>query len=86
MISDRAVIGNNVTIFHQVTIGLGADGKAPVIGDNCLIGAGAKVIGGIKIGNQVKIGANCVVCQDIPAHSTVVAQKCRIIKRSHVSK
>lgn len=50
------MIGQNCTIFHQVTIGNnGKDSKAPIIGNNVIIGAGAKVIGGIKIGNNVKI-------------------------------
>lgn len=76
-ISNKAVIGKNNVIFHQVTIGSNTlkDTKnpgAPVIGDNCYIGAGAKIIGGIKIGNNVRIGANAVVTKDIPDNSTVV--------------
>ncbi len=66
IISNQAVIGKEVTIYHQVTIGGGKDGGSPVIGDYCLIGPGAKIIGGIRIGNNVKIGANCVVVKDIP--------------------
>ena len=80
-ISHNAVIGKNCTIFHQVTIGEGKGG-APRIGDNCYIGAGAKIIGNIAIGNNVKIGAGCVVFEDIPDNSTVVMQKPRIIIRS----
>lgn len=60
-----------MTIFHQVTIGR-SRGKAPVIGDNVFIGPGAKIFGGIRVGNNVKIGANCVVFQDVPDNSTVV--------------
>jgi serine acetyltransferase len=73
-ITDKAFIGENATIFHQVTIGvsgLTAD-TAPVIGDNCFIGAGAKIIGSIKIGDNVKIGTNAVVTKDIPDGCTVV--------------
>lgn len=55
------------------------DRKAPVIGKNCLIGAGAVIIGGIRIGNDVKIGAGAVVNTDIPDHCTVVSQPARII-------
>ncbi len=74
------MIGKNCTIFHQVTIGEGRGG-APVIGDNVLIGAGAKIIGGIRIGNNVKIGAGCVVMQDIPDHTTVLPAEPRLIMR-----
>lgn len=77
-ISHNAVIGTNVTIFHQVTIGEG-NGGAPVIGDNVLIGAGAKILGGIKVGNNVRIGANCVVVDSVPDGATVVCQKARVI-------
>lgn len=80
IVSHNAVIGANCTIFHQVTIGEGKDG-APSIGDNCLIGAGAKLIGGIHIGNNVKIGAGCVVVDDVPDGATVVPQKARMIEK-----
>lgn len=80
IISHNAVLGKNVTIFHQVTIGEGKNG-APTIGDNVLIGAGAKIIGNIKIGNNVRIGAGCVVTCDIPDDCTVVTEKPRIIIR-----
>ena len=78
IVSHNAHIGKNATIFHQVTIGEG-NGGAPTIGDNCYIGAGAKIVGKIHIGNNVKIGANCVVFEDIPDNSTVVLPKPRII-------
>lgn len=73
IVSHKAIIGRNCTIFHQVTIGSnGKDDSAPIIGDNVVIGAGAKIIGGIKIGNNVKIGANAVVSKNIPDNSTVI--------------
>lgn len=78
IVSHNAVIGKNVTVFHQVTIGEGKGG-APIIGDNVLIGAGAKIIGKIKIGDNVRVGAGCVVSQDVPDNCTVVSQKPRII-------
>lgn len=78
IISHYASIGKNAVIFHQVTIGEGKGG-APTIGDNCIIGAGAKVVGKITIGNNVKIGANCIVCEDVPDNATVVLNKPRII-------
>jgi len=76
-ISRRAKIGSNCVIFHQVTIGVNTmvDSRgvgAPVIGDRVFIGVGAKIIGGIKIGNDVRIGANAVVTRDVPDHATVV--------------
>jgi serine O-acetyltransferase len=83
IVSHNAIIGKNVTIFHQVTIGEGKNG-APIIGDNVLIGAGAKIIGNIKIGNNVRIGAGCVVSCDIPDNCTIVLEKPRIImKKGH---
>ena len=63
-------------IYHQVT--LAGNG---FIGDNCMLGAGAKVLGGVKLGNNVKVGLNAVVIEDIPDDSTVVLSKPRIIKR-----
>ena len=78
VVSHNAKIGKNCTIFHQVTIGEGRGG-APIIGDNVLIGAGAKLIGGIQVGNNVKIGAGCVIAVDIPDGATVVCESPRII-------
>jgi serine O-acetyltransferase len=79
-ISGDAVIGKNCSIFHQVTIGSNRliDSKgfgSPIVGDNCLLGAGSKIIGKIKIGNNCRIGANCVVTDDIPDNCTVVPIK-----------
>lgn len=78
VVTHNAVIGNNVTIYHQVTIGQGKDG-APKIGDDVQIGAGAIIIGNVIIGNRVKIGAGCVVTENIPDDATVVSGKPRII-------
>lgn len=80
IVSHNAVIGENCTILHQVTIGEGRGG-APVIGNNVLIGAGAKVIGKVRIGNNVKIGAGCVVMQDVPDDTTVVPAPVQMILR-----
>ena len=76
----RAHIGKNAIIWQQVTIG-SAGGGTPVIGDNCKIGAGAKVLGGIHIGNNVTIGANTVVTKDIPDGCVVVGAPMRIINK-----
>ncbi len=81
-VTNKAIIGENVTIYQQVTIGINKENEAgPVIGDNCFIGAGAKIIGNIKIGDNVKIGANAVVFEDIPDNATVVLNKSRVIEK-----
>lgn len=60
-------------IYQNVTIGE-VEHVAPSIGDDCLIGAGAVIIGGVTVGNRVKIGAGAVVSFDVPDDATVVAQ------------
>jgi serine O-acetyltransferase len=82
VIGETTEIGDNVTIYHGVT--LGGTGKEkgkrhPTIGDNVVIGAGAKVLGPIKIGNTAKIGANTVVLTDVPANATAVGVPARIL-------
>ena len=79
VIAGGAKIGKNVVISHQVTIGR-SRGLAPVIGDNVYIGPGAKIFGGIHVGNNVRIGANCVVFQDVPDNATIVLGKPRIVE------
>ena len=79
-ISRYARIGENCCIYQNVPIGE-TGGKAPVIGNNCFIGAGAVIIGDIKIGNDVNIGAGAVVCKNVPDGCTVVSQPVRIIER-----
>lgn len=79
IISHYAKIGKNCTIFQQVTIAQDENNKAAVIGDNVMIGAGAKIIGNVTIGDNVKIGANAVVVKDIPSNCTAVGVPARII-------
>ena len=79
-ISRFAVIGTGCRIYQNVTIGE-VNGRAPVIGDSCLIGAGAVLVGNIRIGNHVKIGAGAVIRQDLPDGCTAVAQPPRILER-----
>lgn len=84
VIGETTIIGKNVTLYQGVT--LGGTGKErgkrhPTIGDNVVIGAGAKVLGNITIGNNVQIGANAVVIKDVPDNSTVVGVPGRIVKR-----
>lgn len=83
VIGETAEIGDNVTIYHGVT--LGGTGKEkgkrhPTLGDNVIIGAGAKVLGPIYVGNGAKIGANAVVLKDVPAKSTAVGIPAKIIQ------
>jgi len=78
----RVVIGNNVRIDQHVTIGIRWDeDAAPVIGNNVRIGAGAKVLGNIRIGDNARIGANAVVLTDVPEGATAVGVPARIIHR-----
>ena len=75
IVGSDAKIGANVTLYHQVTIPAGG----VQIGDKTTLFPGAKVIEGIKIGSNCRIGANAVVCEDIPDGATVVPQRARII-------
>ncbi|AMN35849.1 serine O-acetyltransferase EpsC [Clostridium perfringens] len=75
VIGETAEIGDNVTIYHGVTLGgTGKDkGKRhPTIGNNVIIGCGAKILGPISIGDRAKIGANSVVLKDVPKGKTAV--------------
>lgn len=83
VIGETTEIGDNVTLFQGVT--LGGTGKErgkrhPTLGNHVVVGAGAKILGGIKIGDNVKIGANSVVLKSVPANSTVIGVPGRIIK------
>jgi serine O-acetyltransferase len=72
--------GSNVYIEHQVTIGAERR-QNPVIGNDVFIGAGAKVIGSVNVGDGARIGANAVVVHDVPAYSTVVGIPARVVRR-----
>ena len=79
-ISRYAKIGKDCRIYQNVTIG-SVGKQAPQIGDHCFIGAGAIIIGDIKVGDYVRIGAGSVVNTDVPNYATVVPQPSRIIVR-----
>lgn len=84
VIGETTEIGENVTIYQDVTLGgTGTErGKRhPTIGNNVVIGAGAKVLGNITVGNNVKIGAGSVVVHSVPDNSTVVGVPGEIIRR-----
>lgn len=83
VIGETAQIGNRVTIYHGTT--LGGTGKEkgkrhPTVGDNVVIGAGAKVLGNINIGSNSKIGSNSVVLNDVPKGATVVGIPGKVVK------
>lgn len=78
VISPEAAIGSNAHINVCVNIGL-KDGLAPIVGDDVYIGPGAKLFGGIRIGNNVNIGANAVVNKSFPDNVTVAGVPARII-------
>ncbi len=83
VIGETAEIGDYVTLFQGVT--LGGTGKErgkrhPTLGNHVVVGAGAKILGGINIGDNVKVGANSVVLKNVPPNSTVIGVPGRIIK------
>jgi serine O-acetyltransferase len=85
VIGETAEVGEDVTLYHGVTLGgSGRDtGKRhPTIGDRVIIGAGAKVLGAIKIGDDSRIGANAVVVKEVPSSSVVVGVPGQVISRS----
>lgn len=87
VIGETAIIGDNVTLYQGVT--LGGTGKErgkrhPTVGNNVMIGAGAKVLGSVTIGNNCKIGAGSVVLKDVPDNSTVVGVPGRVVIKDDV--
>lgn len=87
VIGETAIVGDNSLIYQGVT--LGGTGKQtgkrhPTLGENVVVGAGAKVLGNIQIGNEVRIGAGSVVLKDVPSDCTVVGIPGRVVYRSGV--
>ena len=72
--------GRNIHLEHQVTIGAEKD-VSPILGDNIFVGAGAKIVGGVSIGSESRIGANAVVTKDVPAWATVGGVPAKIIRQ-----
>lgn len=86
VIGETAIVGDNALIYQGVT--LGGTGKEkgkrhPTLGENIVVGAGAKVLGNIQIGNNVRIGAGSVVLRDVPSNTTVVGVPGRLIRVDH---
>jgi serine O-acetyltransferase len=82
VIGETAEIGDNVTIYHGVTLGgvsLNKGKRHPTIGNNVIIGSGAKILGPFKVGDNSKIGSNSVVVKEVPPNSTVVGIPGRIV-------
>ncbi len=86
VIGETAEIGDDVTLFHGVTLGGTTWNKGkrhPTLGNGVVIGAGAKVLGAITLGEQVRVGANSVVVKDVPAHRTVVGIPGKVVLRAN---
>lgn len=85
VIGETASIGNDVTIYHGVTLG-GTSSRPgirhPQVGNNVVIGSGAQILGPIKIGNGAKIGSNAVVVKDVEENATMVGIPARMTKDS----
>lgn len=88
VIGETTIIGDDVLIYQQVTLGGTGNehGKRhPTIGNNVIIGAGAKVLGNITIGDNTRIGAGSVVVDDVPEHCTVVGVPGRVVQQKVIT-
>jgi serine O-acetyltransferase len=87
VIGETTEIGNDVTLYHGVTLGgttWNKEKRHPTLGNNVLVGSGAKILGAITVGNNVRVGANSVVIKDVPPCCTVVGIPGRIIQSKGV--
>jgi serine O-acetyltransferase len=85
VIGETAEIGTDVTLYHGVTLGgtsLAKGKRHPTLGDNVVVGAGAKILGPIHVGDSSRIGANAVVVKDVPPNSVVVGVPGQVVVRS----
>ena len=88
VIGETTIIGDDVLIYQQVTLGGTGNehGKRhPTIGNNVIIGAGAKILGNITIGDNTRVGAGSVVVDDVPEHCTVVGVPGRIVQQKFMN-
>ena len=81
LVVQGAEIGENCLLFHDVTIGTGPVPGVPRIGNNVDVYVGSKILGGVVIGDNCMIGANCVVVSDLPPNSVVMTQPNHVIPR-----
>ena len=84
VIGQTAEVGNDVVIFHGVTLGgvaMTPGKRHPTVGDHVMIGAGAKVLGPISVGTGVKIGANAVVVKDVPCGNVAIGVPARLLPK-----
>ncbi|MCS5595301.1 MAG: serine O-acetyltransferase [Porticoccaceae bacterium] len=82
VVGETAIIGDNVSILHSVTLGGSGSGEGdrhPEVGSGVMISAGVKIMGNVKIGDGVKVGAGSLVIESIPPHTTVVGVPARIV-------
>lgn len=84
VIGETAIIGDNCTIYHGVTLGgTGKERKKrhPTLKNNVVVGCGSKILGNITLGNNVKVGANAVVLKDVPDNKVVVGVPAKIVEK-----
>ncbi|MCB8880219.1 serine O-acetyltransferase [Acidisoma cellulosilytica] len=84
VIGETAIVGDDVTLYHQVTLGgtsLTHGKRHPTIGNNVIIGAGAKILGDILVGDGARIGANALIIKPVPAGTTMVAAAANALDR-----
>jgi serine O-acetyltransferase len=96
VIGETSEIGNNVTIYHAVTLGGSSpsidserqrhEKRHPTIGDGVVIGSGAQIIGPVKVGNCARIAANAVVVKDVPENATMVGVPAKAVKLENKGK
>jgi serine O-acetyltransferase len=84
IVPSETAIGEDVTIYQEVTIGRGPTPGLPQIGGKVVMYAGAKVLGGVEIGDDCEIGANVVVTKDVPSHSVVAVAPSRAIPKATI--
>jgi serine O-acetyltransferase len=85
VIGETSEVGEDVTLYHGVTLGgtsLNKGKRHPTLGDRVVVGAGAKILGAIMIGEDTRIGANAVVVKSMPANSVVIGVPGQVVKRS----
>jgi len=85
VIGDQVKMGSGALLLHQVTVGAATTGsrdRMPVLGDNVFVGAGATIIGGVKVGSNVFIGANALITEDLPDDcKAIVEQRLDVVRR-----